>query len=157
MKIRFARAEAFARHRYSTLEPPSWHGTLKKQKAGLFGAAALQGRSNRGRKEGGRRSGERTLRNSLSCSVLVSHAGGPHVASFVVDRPCACVRACVQAWRNALRVARRNGRVKTRVGTLNKKKASHVRCEAENSESGARALARAAMRFLCGCPCVIVS
>ena len=38
----------------------------------------------------------------------VSHAGGPHFASFTVGRPCACVRACVraraQAWRNTLRV-----------------------------------------------------
>ena len=27
----------------------------------------------------------------------VGHAGGPHVASFVVGRPCACMRACVRA------------------------------------------------------------
>ena len=32
-----------------------------------------------------------------SCSVPVSHAGGPHIASFVVGRPCACVRACARA------------------------------------------------------------
>ena len=44
------------------------------------------------------RSGERTLRIPPSCSGPVSHhAGGPHVASFVVGRPCARARACVRA------------------------------------------------------------
>ena len=107
-------------------------------------------------KRGGARSGERTLRIPPSCSVPVSHAGGPHVASFVVDRPCACVRACVRAGVAQCAASSEEKRpAKKRVGTLNKKKASHVRCEAEKAESGARALARAAMRFLCGCPCVI--
>ena len=61
-----------------------------------------QGRCDRGGQEGGREgrlSGERTLRVPPFCSLsVVSHAGGPHVASFVVGRPCvrgACVRAGV--------------------------------------------------------------
>ena len=57
----------------------------------------MQGRGDRGRKEGGRRGGEHTLRIPLTCSLPVSHAGGPHVESFVVDRLCVCLRACVRA------------------------------------------------------------
>ena len=57
----------------------------------------MQGSGDRGRKEGGRLSGERALRVPPCCSFPVSHSGGPHVVSFVVGRrPCvhgACVRA----------------------------------------------------------------
>ena len=70
-------------------------------------------------KRGERRSGERTLRISLSCSDLVSHTGGPHVTSFVVGRPCARVRAYVRACR---RDTKEKQPAKKRVGTLNKKK-----------------------------------
>ena len=59
----------------------------------------MQGSGDRGRKEGGRLNGERTLRVPPCCSLPVNHSGGPHVASFVVGRhPCvhgACVRAGV--------------------------------------------------------------
>ena len=55
-------------------------------------------------RRGARRSGERTLRIPPPCSFPVSHAGGPHVASFVRRssvRARASVRARVRAWRNA--------------------------------------------------------
>ena len=53
-------------------------------------------------RRGARRSGERTLRIPPSCSFPVSHACGPHVASFVRRssvRARASVRACGRAWR----------------------------------------------------------
>ena len=56
-------------------------------------------------RRGGRRSGERALRIPPSCSDPVSHACGPHVASFVrrssVRDGLANVRACGRAWRAA--------------------------------------------------------
>ena len=80
-------------------------GSLRNKRPGLWGRPPCKGVAIGVATRGARRSGERTLRIPPSCSDPVSHAGGPHVASFVVGRPCARVRACVQAWRNALRVA----------------------------------------------------
>ena len=82
-------------------------------------------------RRGARRSGERTLRIPPSCSFPVSHACGPHAASFV-RRPSVCalasVRACGRAWRAAqCEASRKNERLaKKRVGTLNKKRAPCV-------------------------------
>ena len=48
-------------------------------------------------RKGGHLSGERTLRVPSFCSLPVSHAGGTHVALFVVGRWCVrgtCARAC---------------------------------------------------------------
>ena len=78
-------------------------------------------------RRGARRSGERTLRIPPSCSDPVSHACGPHVASFV-RRSSVCgpanVRACGRAWRAAqCEASRKKERpAKRRVGTLKKKR-----------------------------------
>ena len=65
---------------------------------------------------GGRRSGERTLRIPPSCSLPVSHACGPHVASFVDQSP-VCALASVLllagrrgAQRNAKQAERKSSR-----------------------------------------------
>ena len=82
-------------------------------------------------RRGARRSGERTLRIPPSCSDPVSHACGPHVASFVRRssvRARASVRACGRAWRaTQCEASRKKERpAKKRVGTLKKKKAPCV-------------------------------
>ena len=76
--------------------------SLRNKRPDLSGRPPCKGMAIGVARRGARRSGERTLRIPPSCSDPVSHAGGPHVASFVVGRPCARVRACVQAWRNVL-------------------------------------------------------
>ena len=53
-----------------------------------------------------------------------------------IVRARACVPASMRAWRDALRVARRNGRPKRGFATLNKKKALRACCEAERAEGG---------------------
>ena len=74
---------------------------------------------------------------SPCCSDPVSHAGGPHVASFVVGRPCAHVRrACVRACRRGAMRCEEKRLTKKRVGTLKKKKALRARREAERAEGG---------------------
>ena len=66
-----------------------------------------------------------------------SHAGGPHVTSFVVGRPCAHVRACVCACRRGAMRCEEKRPAKRRAGTLNKKKALRARRrEAERAEGG---------------------
>ena len=92
---------------------------MKKQKAGPFGARAPCKGVAIGvgvTRRGARLSGERALRVPLSCSLPVSHAGGPQCARRVVHRSPSVVRALVRAascawsscarakaWRNALR------------------------------------------------------
>ena len=84
--------------------------SLRNKRPGLSGRPPCKGVAIGIARRGTRLGGERTLRIFLSCSDPASHAGGPHVASFVVGRSCACVcagarvRACARAWRNALRV-----------------------------------------------------
>ena len=75
----------------------SQNSSLRNKRPDLSGWPPCKGVAIGVARRGGRRSGERTLRAPPLCSVQVSHAGGPHVASFVVDRPCAGVRACVCA------------------------------------------------------------
>ena len=89
-------------------------------------------------RRGARLSGERTLSIPPSCNDPVSHAGGPHVASFVVDRSCMWVRAgagvCVREngrpKRGRVRVRARKRPAKKRVGTMKKKRGLHARAEA---------------------------
>ena len=103
-------------------------------------------------RRGARRGGERTLRIPPSCSDPVSHACGPHVASFVRESSvCALAIVFLLAGR---RGARRNARAsrkkeqptqreaerkkerpaKKRVGTLKKKR--RVAGRAAKSEGG---------------------
>ena len=77
--------------------------SLRNKRPGLSRRPPCKGVAIGVARRGARRSsGERTLRIPPSCSAPVSHAGGPHVVSLVVGRPCVRVRACVRAWRNAL-------------------------------------------------------
>ena len=127
--------------------PPMYivYSSLRNKRKGLSGRPPCKRVAIGVARRGGRLGGERMLRIPLSCSDPVSHAGGPHVASFVVGRSCcttcvcasARVRVRARAWRNALRVracsyagavgraARRKGKqpAEKRVGTLNKKNA----------------------------------
>ena len=97
-------------------------------------------------RRGGRRSGERTLRVPPSCSDPVSHACGPHVASFV-RRSSMCalasVRACGRAQRAAQRGASRKKErpAKKGVGTLKKKRKNpEEEKKVNNSPCGPRAI-----------------
>ena len=75
----------------------SGSSSLRNRRPRLSGRPPCKGVSIGVARRGARLSGERTLRVPPSCSLPVSHAGGPHVASFTVGRPCACVRACARA------------------------------------------------------------
>ena len=73
--------------------------SLRNKRPGLSGRPPCKGVAIGVARRGARLGGERTLRTPPPpCSDPVSHAGGPHVASFVVGRSCACVRAraCVR-------------------------------------------------------------
>ena len=72
--------------------------SLRNKRSDLSGRPPCKGVAIRVARRRARLGGERTLLIPLSCSLPVSHAGGPHVASFVVGRSCACVRAgmCVR-------------------------------------------------------------
>ena len=72
--------------------------SLRNKRPGLSGRPPCKGVAIGVARRRARLGGERTLRIPLSRSLPVSHAGGPHVSSFVVGRSCACVRAgaCVR-------------------------------------------------------------
>ena len=72
--------------------------SLRNKRPDLSGRPPCKGVAIGVARRGARLGGERTLRIPPSCSLPVSHAGGPHVASFVVGRSCACVcaGACVR-------------------------------------------------------------
>ena len=86
-------------------EPPANAGedrsslsSLRNKRPDLSGRPPWKGVAIGVARRGGRLNGERTLRAPPCWSLPVSHAGGPHVASFVVGRPCkrgTCVRAGV--------------------------------------------------------------
>ena len=71
----------------------SIESSLRNKRPSLSGRPSCKGVAIGVARRGGRLSGKRTLHTPPSCSDPVSYAGGPHVASFVVDRSCACVRA----------------------------------------------------------------
>ena len=127
------------------------------------GAAALQGRGDRGHEERG--PPQRLARAAYlsSRSFPVSHAGRPHVASFVrrssVRRAymyvrvracvracrcrrgamrCGCVRACTRARNNALQVGRKNGWPKRGLESITTRKSRCACCEA-TAGGGSRA------------------
>ena len=97
-------------------------------------------------RRGARRSGERTLRIPPSCSFPVSHACGPHVASFV-RRSSVCalasVRACGRAWRAAqCEASRKKEQEKGAVRAARPPRAVGAACEVlhEREKRGVRAV-----------------
>ena len=71
--------------------------SLRNKRPDLSGRPPCKGVAIGVARRGVRHSGERTRRTPPSGSDPVSHVGGPHVASFIVGRSCACVRACARA------------------------------------------------------------
>ena len=67
--------------------------SLRNKRSGLSGRPPCKGVAIGVARRGARLGGERTLRIPPSCSLPVSHVGGPHVAKFAVGRSCTCVRA----------------------------------------------------------------
>ena len=74
----------------------SQNSSLRNKRPGLSGRPPCKGVAIGVARRGGWLSDEHTFCVPPSCSDPVSHTGGPHVVSFVVDRPCACVLAGVR-------------------------------------------------------------